>query len=138
MKLCFVKQVWVLPDRSDFSLELWKSFAPSSLPCIVVWGCKLASLPQSFCSCLSRSLLFPLSYLSCLPPLKCVLLRIQGTDYGDAVWGGLVTLKRRLMCCRRSGGEPDRDPPTQAEIQATWISLRDRDFFGTQLLISAD
>ena len=23
-----------------------------------------------FCSCLSRSLLFPLSYLSCLPPLK--------------------------------------------------------------------
>ena len=40
-----------------------------------------------------------------------------GTDYGDAVWGGLVTLKRRLVCCRRRSGEPDRDPPTQAEIQ---------------------
>eukprot|EP00913_Durusdinium_trenchii_P011669 g10958.t1 len=45
------------------------------------------------------------------------------TDYGDAVWGGLVTLKRRLMCCRRSGGEPDRDPPTQAEIQERLMYL---------------
>lgn len=41
----------------------------------------------------------------------------QGTDYGDAVWGGLVTLKRRLMCCRRNIANQDRDPPTQAEIQ---------------------
>ena len=41
----------------------------------------------------------------------------QGTDYGDAVWGGLVTLKRRRMCCQRNIANQDRDPPTQAEIQ---------------------
>lgn len=41
----------------------------------------------------------------------------RGTDYGDAVWGGLVTLKRRLVCCRRSSGLASHDPPTQAEIQ---------------------
>ena len=33
-----------------------------------------------FCSCLSRSLLFPLSYLSCLPPLKYSMFGVQHRD----------------------------------------------------------
>eukprot|EP00434_Breviolum_minutum_P005295 symbB.v1.2.004670.t1/scaffold230.1/size260421/7 len=45
------------------------------------------------------------------------------TDYGDAVWGGLVTLKRRLMCCQRNIANQDRDPPTQAEIQERLMYL---------------
>ncbi|CAK9099693.1 unnamed protein product [Durusdinium trenchii] len=64
------------------------------------------------------------------------------TDYGDAVWGGLVTLKRRLMCCRRSGGEPDRDPPTQAEIQERLMylveALKDPHKERADLVISPD
>ncbi|CAJ1410489.1 unnamed protein product [Effrenium voratum] len=43
------------------------------------------------------------------------------TDYGDAVWGGLVMLKRRL-CCRRSS-HSGIDPPTQAEIQERLMYL---------------
>ena len=42
------------------------------------------------------------------------------TDYGDAVWGGLVTLRRRLSCCRKPRGG---DPPTQAEIQERLMYL---------------
>lgn len=54
----------------------------------------------------------------------------RGTDYGDAVWGGLVTLKRRLVCCRRSSGLASHDPPTQAEIQdGVWVPVGGHKFW---------
>jgi len=64
------------------------------------------------------------------------------TDYGDAVWGGLVTLKRRLMCCRRNIANQDRDPPTQAEIQERLMylveALKDPHRERASLVISPD
>lgn len=59
------------------------------------------------------------------------------TDYGDAVWGGLVTLRRRL-CWRRAGS----DPPTQAEIQERLMylveALKDPHRKRANLVISPD
>lgn len=64
------------------------------------------------------------------------------TDYGDAVWGGLVTLKRRLLCCRRNTANQDRDPPTQAEIQERLMylveALKDPHRERANLVISPD
>ena len=48
-----------------------------------------------FCSCLSRSLLFPLSHLSCLPPLKFVhTLTLNHKKYSLFNWGILLGTDR--------------------------------------------